>query len=57
MSEDELECMFSDINGVEDMIAEIENPNLYEYVVNCIQNNEYCTTEGYEEFIEENNND
>lgn len=47
----EIESFFSHINWVEDKVAEIEKPELYEYVVSCLQDNEYCTIDGYKEFL------
>ena len=47
----EIESFFSHINWVEDKVAEIEKPELYEYVVRSLQDNEYCTIEGYKEFL------
>lgn len=52
-----LESLFSYINWVEDTISEIENPELYEYVVSCLQSNDYCTIEGYKEFLGDDKGD
>nr|DAP77572.1 MAG TPA: hypothetical protein [Caudoviricetes sp.] len=50
MEDDDIEILFNHINSVEDEIDNIEDSRLYEYVVNCITNNEYCTMEDFEEF-------
>ena len=47
----ELESFFSYVNWVEDEVAELEKPKLYEYVVSCLQSNDYCSTDGYKEFL------
>ena len=47
----ELESFFSYINWVEDEVAELDKPKLYEYVVSRLQSNEYCTIDGYKEFL------
>ena len=46
-----LENLFGHINLAEDLVSEIENPELYEYVSSCLQSNEYCTIDGYKEFL------
>ena len=53
MEDEELENIFNYINGVENEIQQIENMQLYEYVVNCLIHNEYATIEDYKEFVEE----
>lgn len=47
----EMESFFSYINWVEDEVAELDKPKLYEYVVSSLQSNEYCTIDGYKEFL------
>lgn len=52
MNEDEMEELFANINMIEDQIQQIEESTLYDYVVNCITNNEWASMEDYKEFIE-----
>ena len=51
MNREELEHMFNYINGVEDSIEQIEEAEIYEYIVSCLQNNIYCTIEDYYEYL------
>lgn len=53
MDDEELEELFSYINGVEDRIQQIDDDDLYEYVVECIRANDWCSLENYKEFLEE----
>ena len=39
MEDEDLEELFSYINAIEDRIQQIENDDLYEYVVDCIRSN------------------
>ena len=49
MNKRELENLFSFVNYFENCINEIEDDELFEYVFNCIKDNEFCTIEAYEE--------
>ena len=53
MNNEEIEELFANINMIENEIEQITDSNLYEYVVNCITNNEWASIENYEEFIKE----
>lgn len=53
MEDEELEELFGFINAVEDKIQQIENKDLYNYVIDCITENVYCDLENYKEYIEE----
>lgn len=53
MKNEDLEELFAYINAIEDRIQQIEDMQLYEYVVNCLIHNEYATIEDYKDFIEE----
>lgn len=53
MDDEELEELFSYINGVEDRIQQIDNAYLYEYIVNRITGNEWCSLEDYKDFLGE----
>ena len=53
MDDEELEELFSYINGVEDTMQQIEDMKLYEYVVNRITANEWCSLEDYKDFLGE----
>lgn len=53
MNENEMEELFANINMIEDQIEQIEEPTLYDYVVNCITNNEWASMENYKDFIED----
>lgn len=53
MDDEELEELFSYINGVEDRMQQIDNAYLYEYVVNRITANEWCSLEDYKDFLGE----
>lgn len=53
MDDEELEELFGYINGVEDRIQQIDNAYLYEYIVNCITTNEWCSLEDYKDFLGE----
>ena len=54
MNKDEIEELFANINmiknEIENEIEQITDSDLYEYVVNCITNNEWASIENYEEF-------
>lgn len=51
--EEDLEELFGDINAIEDKIQQIDDDDLYEYVVDCITTNSWCSLENYKEFLEE----
>lgn len=53
MDDEELEELFSYINGVEDTMQQIEDDYLYEYIVNRITANEWCSLEDYKDFLGE----
>lgn len=53
MNDEELEELFSYINGVEDRMQQIDNAYLYEYIVNRITTNEWCSLEDYKDFLGE----
>ena len=53
MEDEELEEVFGFINAVEDKIQQIDNKDLYNYVIDCITENVYCDLENYKEYIEE----
>lgn len=53
MDDEELEELFGYINGVEDQIQQIDDDDLYEYVVECITTNEWCSLEDYKDFLGE----
>lgn len=53
MDDEELEELFSYINGVEDIMQQIDNAYLYEYIVNRITANEWCSLEDYKDFLGE----
>lgn len=53
--DEELEILFNHVNWVEDRIDEIKDNNLYDYITNCIINNEYCDIDSYKELLEERN--
>ena len=53
--DEELEILFNYVNWVEDRIDEIKDNDLYDYVTNCIINNEYCDIDNYKELLEERN--
>ena len=53
--EEELEILFSHVNWIEDRIEEIKDNNVYDYITNCIINNEYCDIDSYKELLEERN--
>ena len=53
MEDEELEELFAYINAIEDRIQQIDDNDLYEYVVYCIRSNSWCTLENYKEFLEE----
>ena len=56
MEEDEeLEILFNHVNWGEDKIDEIIDNDLYNYITNCIINNEYCDIDSYKELLEERN--
>lgn len=51
--EEDLEELFGDINAIEDKIQQIDDDDLYEYVVDYITTNSWCSLENYKEFLEE----
>ena len=53
MEDEELEELFAYINAIEDRIQQINDDDLYEYVVDCIRSNNWCTLEKYKAFLEE----
>ena len=53
MEDEELEELFAYINAIEDRIQQIDDEDLYEYVVYCIRSNSWCTLENYKDFLEE----
>lgn len=53
--DEELEILFNHVNWVEDRIDEIKDNDLYDYITNCIINNEYCDIDSYKELLEERN--
>lgn len=53
MDDEDLEELFSYINAVEDRIQQIDNAYLYEYIVNRITTNEWCSLEDYKDFLGE----
>ena len=53
MENEDLEELFGYINAIEDRIQQIDDDDLYEYVVDCIRSNSWCTLENYKEFLEE----
>lgn len=53
MEDEELEELFAYINAIEDRIQQIDDDDLYEYVVDCIRSNNWCTLEKYKAFLEE----
>lgn len=53
MEEEDLEVLFGYINAIEDRIEQIDDDDLYEYVVDCIKSNNWCTLENYKAFLEE----
>lgn len=52
MNNEEIEELFANINMIENEIEQITDSNLYEYVINCITNNEWASMENYKEFLE-----
>ena len=52
MNKDEIEELFANINMILDQIDQIKESTIYDYVVNCITNNEWALMENYKEFIE-----
>ena len=46
----DIEKLFNKINTLEDLIASIDDLDLYDYVINCIQCNEYCYMDNYLEY-------
>lgn len=53
MDDEDLEELFSYINGVEDRMQQIDDAYLYEYIVNRITTNEWCSLEDYKDFLGE----
>lgn len=53
MENEDLEELFGYINAIEDRIQQIDDDDVYEYVVECIRANDWCSLENYKEFLEE----
>lgn len=53
MDDEELEELFGYINAIEDRMQQIDNAYLYEYIVNRITTNEWCSLEDYKDFLGE----
>lgn len=53
MNDEDLEEIFGYINMIEDRIQKIGDNDLYEYIINCITTNEWCTLENYKEILED----
>lgn len=46
----DIEKLFNKVNTLEDIIASIDDLDLHDYVVNCIQTNQYCHMGEYLEY-------
>lgn len=51
MNNEEIEELFANINMIENEIEQINDTDLYDYVISCITNNCWASMENYKKFL------